>query len=526
MAVVALSTQNPFYVTRARDWVRMRDAYAGEERIKEKGVAYLPPTTTMMQDGMSHGQDGLAQYEAYKMRAVYHELVQPSLEALLGIMHRKKADITLTPKLDGLRKRATFDGLTLEQLLVRINEQQMLMGRLGCMLDIKDNAAAGDLPYIVTYNTENCINWDSSKVSSDDGPRRLQFVVLDETGMERTNGFSWQTVMKYRVLCKGDEMQDVFPGIAPGYVAAEVRNSQDAAGAQFFKPTFFGKTLDEIPFQFIGPRDLAAEPDKPLLLPLARLALAIYRTEADYRQALYMQGQDTLVVTGASPQGEDGTQQRRVGAFGSIELPMGGTAEFIGADSNGISDLRTSIDADFRRADQLGAQLLTERGNEAEAAGALNIRVASRTATVTTTACTGAQGLELILKAAAKFVGDDPDKIAVEPNLDFVDDATTAQDITYIMTGKSMGAVLSNKSIHGWLRKHEFTDMDYEDELSEIDNEGPALASKLGRGIVQPPGPVSPAGISPKKPAAPVPKLAPRGAKDAARASGAGPKKT
>jgi hypothetical protein len=158
----------------------------------------------------------------------------------------------------------------------------------------------------------------------------------------------------------------------------------------------------------LGLVTLCLSPDLPVLLPLARLSLAQYRTEADYRQALYMQGQDTLVVVGQQADANAGKQ--RVGAFGSIDLPIGGDAFYIGAESAGISDMKESIENDEKRAAQLGAQLLTERGNEAEAGEALNIRVASRTATLTTIAVNGAAALQRILRYAAEFVGDDPSK--------------------------------------------------------------------------------------------------------------------
>jgi hypothetical protein len=508
MAVVALSTRNPYYVSREIDWTIMRDSYGGERYVKDKGQDYLPPTGTMVQDGLGFNQPGLAAYEAYKTRAVYHELVKPSMLAMLGVMHRKEPDIELPPKMEGMRKRASFNGESLCQLLVRINEQQMLMGRLGLLLDVQTDATINDLPYLVTYNAEQMTNWDSTKVTDDNGARQLKLVVLDETQQERGPGLMWVNVMKYRVLARAGDVRDVWdiPGVPDNtYVAAEVRNTQDATSAQFVQPSFGGRTLEKIPFVFIGPRDLVPEPDAPVLLPMARLALAIYRTEADYRQALYMQGQDTLVTIGGNSQAGE---QQKVGAFGSINMPMGGDAKYIGADSGGISDLRASIDSDFARAAQLGAQLLTERGNEAEAAGALNIRVAARTATLTTVADAGAAGLESILKSAAIWLGADPDKVEVHPNKDFVDDAAQAQDLTYLMTGKTMGAPLSNMSIHAWLAKREFTTMTYEEEMSQKDKEGPDLPGLLP-GVRGAPG------------KAPVPGAAPRGAKTTAKAAGA-----
>jgi hypothetical protein len=116
----------------------------------------------------------------------------------------------------------------------------------------------------------------------------------------------------------------------------------------------------------------------------------------------------------------------------------------------------------------------------------LNIRVAARTATLTTVADAGAAGLEAILKSAAIWLGVDPDKVEVHPNKDFVDDAAQAQDLTYLMTAKTMGAPLSGKSIHGWLAKREFTTMTYEEEMAQKDNEGPDLPGLIPASAARP----------------------------------------
>ena len=43
------------------------------------------------------------------------------------------------------------------------------------------------------------------------------------------------------------------------------------------------------------------------MLPLCQIALTIFRTEADYRQTLYISGQETLVIRGLSlaPKGDE-----------------------------------------------------------------------------------------------------------------------------------------------------------------------------------------------------------------------------
>lgn len=489
MAIAALSSKNPYFIQRELDWMMMRDAYGGERYIKEKGQEYLPATAAMIQEGMGFGQPGWNTYQAYRARAVYHELVKPSLMAMLGVMHRREPDIELPAKLEPLRKQATFNNEGLNWLLAKINEQQMLMGRYGLMLDVATGAGPSALPYLIGYNAESVINWDSSKVGDDQGPRQTTLVVLNETDYERRAGLAWIQMMRYRVLALAGAVRDIWDvgGAADtDYIAAEVRHTQDATSADFAQPQLAGKTLSKIPFVFIGPRDLAPEPDVPVLMPMARLALAIYRTEADYRQALFMQGQDTLVVIGQQADVANGAT--RLGAFGSIDLPIGGDAKYIGAQSDGIKDLESSIQNDLKRAAQLGAQLLTERGNEAESGDALSIRVASRTATLTTVAQTGAAGLERILRDAAVWVGADPDKVKVTPNLDFAEAAVQAQDLVYLMTGKRMGAPLSNESIHGWMERSGFTDKTYEEEQEAIDKEPPPVVMGGTPGVAGVPG--------------------------------------
>ncbi len=476
MTVAALSNKQPYYIARENDWIMSRDAYGGERFVKEKRDEYLPPTAAMQADGMGYQQVGWNAYEAYKQRAVYHELVRPSIMAMLGVMHRKPPTIELPKKLEPMRDAATFNGEGLAWLMQKINEQQMLMGRLGLMLDVQSNSPPTALPYIVTYNAEAVTNWDSTKVGDDRGVRSLQLVVLNETEFERRSGLAWVQMMRYRVLAIAGGVRDAWPEIDAGdadYVAAEVRHTQEVTAGDFVKPSIGGKTLSQIPFVFVGPRDLVPEPDLPVVMPLVRLALAIYRTEADYRQTLYMQGQDTLVIIGQQADANAG--KTRVGAFGSIDLPIGGDAKYVGASADGISALESSIQNDLKRAAQLGSQLLTERGNEAEAASALGIRVASRTATLNTIAKAGAGAMEQILKMAATWVGADPAEVSVQPNMDFADNVAQAQDAVYLATAKNMGFPLSAQSMHDWAARNDFTTMTFEAEKDQIDSEPPPM---------------------------------------------------
>ena len=98
-------------------------------------------------------------------------------------------------------------------------------------------------------------------------------------------------------------------------------------------PSRQGQTTNKIPFAFINSVDIAADPDVPPLEGLANLCLAIYRGEADYRQNLFMQSQDTLVITGMS--GDD--DAIRTGAGACIKIPNpDGDAKYVGGNFNGF----------------------------------------------------------------------------------------------------------------------------------------------------------------------------------------------
>ena len=329
------------------------------------------------------------------------------------------------------------------------------------------------LPYIATYEAPNIINWDTGK--REDNKSSLDFLVLDETEDERS-GFNWQTQDKYRVLLDPtSDLQELMGaeregGDANSFWALQVRgkdgNIPDAMAVQ---PKIAGRGLPYIPFTFINAGDLESAPEAPVLIGLSNLTLAIYRGEADYRQTLFMQGQDTLVIIGSVIDEDDG--DLKVGSGARIEVPLGGDAKYIGVSADGLQEQREALKADKEQAAERGARLLDFGDTARQSGDALRIRVAARTTTLRTLAMTGAAGLERSLKQIAEFVGANPDEVEVEPNLDFTDDAFTGQDVLEYMQAKSMGAPLSLKSIHTNFRKKELTDKTFDEEMSEIEGE-------------------------------------------------------
>ena len=470
-----ISNPHPDYSARRPDWVTMFDTNEGQRYIKSKSTLYLPATSGMR--ALSSGPnkldgEGLELYQAYLTRAFYPDLVKETVRALAGILDREPANIELPDALEPMREIATAKGESLNDLLVQIHINQLLYGRIGLLADVDPNR---DLPILIPYPAPQVLNWDdltqtmSTKQQDDakrsEAIRRLLLVVLDESRYERDTGdrFQWNYVSRYRALHLGESDANVYTSV--------VERDGDMQAAII--PSIRGRTLEQIPFVFINTTDTATRPGDVPLINLANLALAIYRGEADHRSALFMSGQDTLVIIGTDIGANDdhnpGPDAKPIigsGAFMNLPDPEA-DAKFIGPDSQALSEQRTSLAEDYVRAGEEGIKLLSS-GAGAEAAETLRIRVAARTATLQTIAATSATGLERLLRICAEWVGANPDEVKVEPNLDFIDETNDPGDLVKFSQAKRAGTPLSWKSIHAWMRQKDYTQFTFDEELEQM----------------------------------------------------------
>ncbi len=474
---VTLSEKHPQYSFQTTNWILMRDAYRGQRQVKSKRTLYLPATSGQIADGMDNSnQTGFKAYEAYLMRSRFPNFVREAVQTAVGMMHSQPPKITLPRELEGIK---SSKGEELPQLLRRINEEQLITGRVGVLADLP--TSGGTLPYLATYSAERLINWDDGTV---EGlvPQVLNFVVLDESEYERSKlSFTWEIEEKYRVLVIGA----VGANEASAPYRVGIYDSQDVSfdPATLKAPSLRGRTLNQIPFVIINSCDLVSETDEPPLMDLGELCMTIYRGEADYRQNLFMQGQDTLVVIGGV-QGEG--EEIRTGAGARIDVPLQGDAKYIGVESDGLSEQREALKEDRTRAGSMGAQSLDTTSRERESGTSLNIRIAARTADLNQIALTGAAGLERILKVAAEWVDANPDEVSVEPNLEFGDNSLTGQSMVEQQTARNLGYPISARSLHQNAFDKGLTKMTFEEEMAAAEQEKGTIFSKAENGDMAP----------------------------------------
>ena len=465
---MSVTSLHPLYVDRAPDWEQMIHTFSGQRTVKAERFKYLPATGGMEIDGLGVSQKGTKSYNAYLMRSLFPDFVKSAIETHLGIMHRESAQIELPEKLEPMRENASAQGESLDALLRRVNFNQLKTGRFGMLLEAPTGRGPTALPFIATYSATAVTNWDDGR--KEQGEQKWELVVLSESELERDllDGFAWELQDKHRVLRLGldPDTLDIV------YQVAVTRDGNDPIEEQFITPSIGGIPLNSIPFVVVNAMDILPNPDAPPFLGLSDLALTVYRSQADYRHTLFMQGQETLVVIGAE-EGEDGNQSR-VGAGARMDLPMDADAKYVGVQGEGTGEQRQAIDADTQQALQQGSRILDSGGQDRQSGEALRVRVQAKTPTLNSIVTAGAQGLEAMLKFAAVWVDADPEEVSVKPNKDFVEDTLIGRDLVEIMTAKHLGAPLSEKSVHALMRRKDLTRMDFEDEKDLIEDEDPA----------------------------------------------------
>lgn len=95
----------------------------------------------------------------------------------------------------------------------------------------------------------------------------------------------------------------------------------------------------------------------------------------------------------------------------------------------------------------------------------------ARTASLNSIATTGAAALEFQLKSAARWIGADPEKVKVTPNMEFADFQMNAETLTKLMAFKAAGGVISSETIHALMAEGGITKLDYETEKALADKE-------------------------------------------------------
>lgn len=471
---------HPDFSRWAGTWKKHNDCIdGGADTVKDASRKYLPATSGQLAqwntpipgavvEDLGEGRTvcgisttaGAYSYELYKFRAIYYEYPSETVRISTGRLTYEPPSIDLPSQLEPMIDAATSDGRSIERLIEDIYKEQLSYSRCGVLADFTGEDVA-QAPYLCVYDALRVLNWKTTKTSQ--GKEIINFVILDESGYE-TDGIRWSYVKKIRV-CALDKDGNYFTEL---HDTTDL-SKEDMAGIDFLDPSsdavypkFVGKFAREIPFVFINANSIASTPELPILSSLVNMSLAIYRGEADYRQALFMQGQATPVFAGSD---ETEVSKYLLGAQGTVYSQNPDfKATFMEVSGAGLAEMRTSQENMHKLAISEGMKLVESGANES--GEALKERTDSQTVSLKGIASACEAGLNKIVTILMDW-GGISGEAEIKLNREFGEGAVSPSELKTMQESYLLGAPILQSDVHKYAQEGGLTDS----TLEEVENE-------------------------------------------------------
>lgn len=401
----------------------IEDTLSGEEAVKDQKDLYLPVPV----DEKGDVRVSSPRYQTYLKRAVYYNMVKPTLDALVGQLFLRQPKVEIPTRMDAMLKDVNGEGLDIDQLVRLAANHVLPYGRAGFLTDFpKTNGEVtqaqfdgGMRPCIKFYSPWAITNWLIEKVNRQ---KKLTLLVLKEIVEVPLGDFDTETVDKHRVYRLVDNK-----------VTVEIWLDEKVVEPRTVIKDAKGKALDTIPFEFIGADNNDAEIDEPPLYCMATLNLGHYRNSADYEESVFLTGQPTPVYIGLTERWVDNYFEKGVpfGSRASIPLPENSDAKLLQANPNTLA-----FEAMTHKEHQMiaiGAKLINPNQRVERKEAEIQIEAANQKSVLMTIKDNLQKAMEKSLRTAALFVGTNPDEISVELNDNFDLTTLTAEEIRWMI---------------------------------------------------------------------------------------------
>lgn len=305
------------YDTHLPTWRKCRDARAGEDHVKARGVVYLPKL-----DGQTDDQ-----YNAYKLRGRFFNAFAKTIDGHIGLATRKETIVEAPDTMDDLLDNVDKKGSGMADHIKTAMREVLEVNRAGTLIEydkVEEGAtqaqAAGARPYLVLYKAEHIRDWEY------DDNNKLVYVLLRERIPRRGNRVIGGKEFRYRE-CE----------IVEGIYTQTVWEDGESDPIEIIQPTLNFETLDMIPF-VIHQSDFEQRIAEPPLIDLVNLCFSHYRLKADHAHALHYVALPTPWITGVDEEDAPKTiGPEKVWAISSPEAAVG-MLEFTGEGVRAISD--------------------------------------------------------------------------------------------------------------------------------------------------------------------------------------------
>lgn len=394
---------------RGREWRVVRDAVAGEQAVKRRGVTYLPKPSPE-----DNSRENLARYHSYRDRAVFYGVTGRTVRGMVGQVFSRPPLINVPPALSFMVNDVTGLGVSITQQAKQAVAENVTVGRAGLLSDFPNMSgqpvtvamlAAGIVaPTITLYKPEDIINW---RYKTSGGTTFLTLVVLKEKYTKEVDMFATKEHDRWRVLRIDD---------SGGYVSEVWYGESGRNELETTLPTTAnGERLNYIPFDFIGCENNSPDVDYVPAYDLASINIAHYRNSADRERSGYILGEPTVVVSGLNEQWLKNVLKGVIalGTAGGIPLPAGAAVTLLEATPNTL--VGEMMKDKERQMVALGAQLVQQSDVQRTATEARN-EDSAKTSTLSTAADNTSAAYRNALATCDSFVSVTPSKMEFQLN--------------------------------------------------------------------------------------------------------------
>lgn len=475
---MSVRTQHPQYALYSDKWQRCRDVVAGQDAVHAAGVRYLP----MLKD-----QDMVA-YRAYVQRAPFFNASARTIDGLSGMLFRLPPKVKVNDAVAEYLKDITLTGDNLNVFALKVALEVLGVGRVGLLVDYPQvdtpNMTQADAltqnlrPSITLYSAETILNWQTRLIKN---KTTLSMVVLEEvTAAGAKDEFTPLTEKTYRVL-------DLDPALNDTYRVRRFRVNQSTGEDEqiggVVYPKQRGKTLDFLPFYFIGVYGTSWEVSDPPLLDMVDMNLSHYRLSASYEHGLFFTAIPTPVVAGYTPKENEKLYIGSTSAW--VFSDASAHASYLEFTGNGLTTVKTALDDKKAEMAVLGARMLEQQKRSVETAEVAAIHRSSEQSLLATIAQTISIAFQAALQAFSDWAGA-TGEVVFDLNRDFYPIPMSAQTLSGLIMAWLQGGI-SKQTLFEQLKQGEIIsqDLEFEDEEARIRDENPDLTG-AGTGAVEP----------------------------------------
>ncbi|PZQ45240.1 MAG: hypothetical protein DI551_07995 [Micavibrio aeruginosavorus] len=444
-------------------WSMCRDATTGQRAIHKGGDSYLPRLSGQSDE----------EYKKYKSRALYYNATGRTVEAMKGLVFRKKPVEVIPASARDWLKDITLTGRSMDGLARDVVSDALQVGRYGILVDhppLEEGgltvAFANALyirPYFSPYRAEHIRHWEYARFGN---VTKLARILLQEDWDQEGKGTKIRELtlasQKYeQIVWRKKENDKVWVPEAP------------------IVPVMNKKPMDTIPFFFIGPTETTGDTSNPPIEDLAYVNISHYMNSADIENGAHLSGLPTPWIAGLTPKhdkdGNDIPTEIHLGSSTALILPKDSTAGYMQCGSEGFATIKELMDRKEQQMAALGARLLAPEKKAAEAAETASIKRGGESSILADISGMISASITKALAFAVEWAGI-TGEVKYELNRDFIVTEMTPDMLRALLEAVQAGR-MSFESFFAALKAGEIHPeaMTFEEEKERIEQDGPAL---------------------------------------------------